>query len=281
MGRKRTRRQPVLTLTETNSVVDDRLEIPPTDAGYAESPDTVEAWALDANQQALNDKGEYVQVICERDFEPIRVFNLNNGHKSNVAVRNVETIASQKHDEELAFMEEKKSKNSQMLWLGIIAAIVALTFALVVLISMKGGLSCSPELVTALAFPSFGKIFWTLRKKGKEEEEPNALVFRDEDWGYGETYVAKPPHDSRLRKYKGLPLHILNVNEQGDYTPIAIPADIKPGRSPKDLWGALNCEKEVNEIYGMSDSTTEKIKLGVFVALTIVLVVVIFFIVMG
>ncbi len=282
MGKKRSRRQPVLILTETNSVVDDVLEVPPTDAGYAESPDTVEAWALDANQQALNQKGEYVQVICERSFEPIRVFNLNNGHKSDTIVHNVDTIASQKHDEELSFMEEKKSKSSQMLWLGIIGAIIALTFALVVLSSMKGGVSCSPG-VTAMGLPSMAMVLRRLKKKDKDEKEPNSLVFRDKDWGFNETFVeAKDiPHDSRLRKYRGLPLHILNLDEEGDYSAIGIPAEIKKNKSPKDLWQSLNCEKEVNETYGMSDSVTEKIKLGVFVALIIVLTIVIFFIVMG
>lgn len=134
MGKGRSGRQDVLILTETNSIVDDRLN---AEIGYAMSPDTVEAWALDSNQQAIDEEtGNIVQVICERTYEPLIVFDLESQSGKSVVGKNVEAIASQKEDEEMAFMEQKKSRINMLLWIGIIATIFSLTISIIVLKSI-------------------------------------------------------------------------------------------------------------------------------------------------
>ena len=131
MGKGRSRRQDVFILTETNSIAGDRFE---TEVGYAVSPETVEAWALDRNQQGIDEEtGNIVQTLSERSYKPLVVFDLDSEDSSKLAVKNVNTISSQQEDEEMALMERKKSKQSMLLWIGIVATIFALTISIMVL----------------------------------------------------------------------------------------------------------------------------------------------------
>src|SRR4030042_3608193 len=108
MGKKRSSRLNACILTEANSVDDVELE---GDVAHAESPKELRAWGLDSTQQVRDEKtGRSIQVISERSFKPITIFS-GGGESAQVVGKNVTTISSQTEDEELVFLEEKKSKD--------------------------------------------------------------------------------------------------------------------------------------------------------------------------
>lgn len=296
MGRRQ-RRQDVLILTETNSVAESRLE---TEIGYAVSPDTVEAWGLNANQQAIDrrkkPKGD-IQVICERSFKPIQVFNLEGGNKDDAVIgSNVNTIAAQKEDEALTFLEQKGAKRDWLLIiLGVIAGILAI--AALIKVSMGGGMSCGPPspLMAAplarigipkrergqapqpepetdpirqtetLAIAKGWQRMKTKRNGHKKPRYPNCLLFRDFNRSMIEIHLPPryAPRDSRPLEYKGHPTYLINVSRTGKLSAISVPARIEQNETPKDLYMALNCEMEIDAIYGMESSTWQKVKFGI------------------
>lgn len=303
MGKRRQGRQDVLILTETNSVVGQKLK---AEVAYAVSPDTVEAWALDANQQAIAEKSKrFVQVICERTYKPVPVFNLNEKDDGTVG-KNVNTIAQQKEDEELAFVEQHEAKDRRLVWVGIIVLILALTLGAIVLNRMGGAnLSCSSPLpyasnglpialamaaaVTTKERPaekteedteetpaSNGKRRWPWGKR--DTVEYNAVVFEDKTRAYGPRLVPKSkiPDGSMPREYKGHRYYILNLNKEGKYTDIRVPREYGANESPKDLYIALHCEKEVNAVWQLAASLWDKISLTFFYVLAGGLLIVIF-----
>lgn len=116
----------------------------------------------------------------------------------------------------------------------------------------------------------------------------------------------KLPANSFERNYYGEWIHVLGLDLSGKLWPIGI-EEAKPvkdesetsgsedtgneskskkdnhsnGRNhlPTDLYMAKHCATEVEEVYGISMPLTEKIKLGIFVGLCILITVVIFLIV--
>lgn len=135
MGKSHSRRQDVTLLTETNCVEDKQLEC---GIVHAESPKELEAWGLDSNQQAKDERtGRYFQVVSSRSYIPLQIYRSDN-KAPQVVGSNVTTIASQTEDEEMIFLEERQTRDSRVLWFGIIAALFAVVISLVVLLNMMG-----------------------------------------------------------------------------------------------------------------------------------------------
>jgi hypothetical protein len=133
MGKRHSSRQDVCILSETGDIDDMRLELD-SEEGYVASPDTLEAWELDFNQQCIDAKtGRFVQIISNRHRKPLKIFK----ERSTLKGSTTDTIASRKQDEELAFMNALREKNKMLLWVGIIAALFAVVISIVVLVTLK------------------------------------------------------------------------------------------------------------------------------------------------
>ena len=126
MEKSRQGRQDAKLLTETNDVVDMKLD---AEIGYAASPD-LEAWILNKSQQAINlETGRFVQLISERDCKPIDVFrNIESTIETNIKI-----IAHESQNRERTVVDEEgEIKDSRLLWLLIIASLVLLAFLVVI-----------------------------------------------------------------------------------------------------------------------------------------------------
>ena len=126
----RSGRQDVCILTETGDIDDVRLE---ADVNYATRPDEIQAFVLDYNQQAKDEKtGRYVQTVSELSKRPLKVFR-------NVPVlpdQDTDTIADQKWDEAQAFRDHYHQKNSLLMWFAILAIMFALVISIMVLVRL-------------------------------------------------------------------------------------------------------------------------------------------------
>lgn len=129
-------KQQVKSLTEWGSIEDRELEV---ERRYATSPKTLEAWGLDRLQQCRDSKsGNLCQVISDVSYIPITLFP--TGDKKDTTVRkNIDQIASDAVDEELAFMEEKRDRNRKLLFIGIIAAMLTLGVLILIFLQVKSG----------------------------------------------------------------------------------------------------------------------------------------------
>ena len=104
------------------------------DVLYVSSPPTTEAWELDPNQQAQNEKtGEYTQFVTGTNRKPLKIYK----NVPEQETKPLQTIAGQKFDEYFSYIEEKNQKQSMLLWIGIITAIIAVTIGVVVLLNMS------------------------------------------------------------------------------------------------------------------------------------------------
>ncbi len=124
--------------------------------------------------------------------------------------------------------------------------------------------------------------------KGKLPEIliPNAMVIDEQT--KSRIFVYVPPEDIPFdsfekkysgfqRKYNGLYLHLLRLDRECNYTPLPR-AKTEKGRSPIDLYTNMHCALEVEETYGLSMPTTEKIKWGIFITLIIGIIITVFLI---
>lgn len=128
MGKRHSSRQDVLLLTETGDMIDGKLDVE-DGSNHVASPDTLQAWELDYGQQCKDRRGRFCQVISDRSKKPLQVYKERHVLKG----QSTEVIASQKQDEELAFLNTYKERNKMILWVGIIAALIAVVISIVVL----------------------------------------------------------------------------------------------------------------------------------------------------
>ena len=136
MGKRHSRRQDVCILTESNSVDDAKLD---SGVVHAEDPDSAVAWLLDSQQQFKDEyNGRWHQVISDLSFKPIVIFD-SIADKRGTVDKNITTISKQTEDEEMVFLDRRKSKDGRLLWLGICLAMLTLTVCIVVLLNMQGG----------------------------------------------------------------------------------------------------------------------------------------------
>lgn len=111
----------------------------------------------------------------------------------------------------------------------------------------------------------------------KRVKRPNAMIvvenLKKRIFRYiPEKYI---PSNSFEQEYEGKWLHILGLDMEGKFWPIERPKPAE-GRMPTDLYMAKHCADEVEEVYGLSMSFTEKIKIGVLVGLCFGILIVIF-----
>lgn len=114
-------------MAETNSVKDDRLE-----AGtlHAESPETLEAWGLYADQQCKDEfTDEYVQFISSTHCKPLKVYE----NFPNLGDVDTEIISARDVDEELIYIDQGRKSGGMMLWVGICLALATLTVCIIAL----------------------------------------------------------------------------------------------------------------------------------------------------
>lgn len=120
----------------------------------------------------------------------------------------------------------------------------------------------------------FGKI-----KARKRRKKPNSMIVVEKTKKRIFRYVPEKyiPTNSFEKDYKGRWLHILGLDLDSKFWPIEGLKAVE-GRMPTDLFMAKHCAEEVNEVYGLSMSTTEKIKIGILVGLCFGILVVLFLI---
>ncbi|MBA7613516.1 hypothetical protein ES703_20767 [subsurface metagenome] len=121
-----------------------------------------------------------------------------------------------------------------------------------------------------------------LTNKNHRRKLPNAMIVveRTKKRVFRYVPVKYIPSNSFVKLYGGAWMHILGLSKDGKFWPIER-AEAIEGRMPTDLYMAKNCADEVNDVYGMSLPTIEKIKISVFVGLCVAILVVIFLMVFG
>lgn len=124
------------------------------------------------------------------------------------------------------------------------------------------------------------KLNFNFGKKRQIPEDANCMVIDNmtRKRRFSTITADKIPSDSFEKDYYGKRLHLLGLTRDGNYYTIR-PRKNEEGKTPTDLWVALHCALEVQDVYGLSSPLTEKIKLGVFVAIIIVIVSLTFLIV--
>ncbi len=112
-----------------------------------------------------------------------------------------------------------------------------------------------------------------------KKKAPNAMIIVERTRKRIFRYVSEKciPSDSFEKDFKGKWIHVLGCDLMGKLWPLEMPPVVE-GRMPTDLFMAKHCAEEVNEVYGLSNPLTEKIKLGILVGLCIAILIVIFLI---
>jgi len=111
----------VKIFTEDNGVSDGELEV---NHRHATSPRDLAAWGLSRTQQVIDRAtGAYCQFISTVSYQPLRLFpGLSDENES----KNIDEIAAEAVDDELAYVDERKRKGRLTLYVGIIAVIFAI-----------------------------------------------------------------------------------------------------------------------------------------------------------
>lgn len=127
-------KQDVFLMAENNSVGDGQLD---TGIIHIESMDTGESWKLDPMQQCRDSMtGRYVQYIGNSHYDPIKIYRSVDGYQpTNDAVITRQTV-----NREIGFTanETQKNRDGQLLWLGIIVAMLTFTVCVIGLIAVLG-----------------------------------------------------------------------------------------------------------------------------------------------
>lgn len=105
------------------------------------------------------------------------------------------------------------------------------------------------------------------------------IVEQTQERTYPRIAKSMVPSDSLERKYRGQPYHLLGLDMDKKLWAIEPDNELKKNESPKDCFIALQYEKEVSAIYSLSEGMIEKIKIGLFIALCIVELIVLFLII--
>lgn len=260
--------------TGDNRIEDLKLEAYIT---HLESPKTAEAWAMNPRQQCKDEKtGNYIQFLSPISYKPLKIYRNSNGNKESKVEDNVAVISAQTEDEEMAFLENRQHKDSRLLWLGIILAAVALTFLIAIwmILSNRNSEPATALLLFALPFVP--------RKNKKEEpsidelqKDANAMIIDEKKKKriFRHLEDNEIPQDSFEKKYKGEIYHFLGKDLEEKYWVIDTMPEMVIGQAPIDLYIAKHCAEEVAEVFGLSASWRERIKIGVFVVLIILIVI--------
>ncbi len=125
-------KQAIYKVTAQGRVEHEKLEVGTL---CCANPDKFEAWELDYNQQAKDEEtGGFIQFVSSLNKKPLKIYRNIPQSESHTTRQ----IAMQQFDEQLTTLLEKSSKNSMLLWLGIILVLLLLIIGLVVLSNMNG-----------------------------------------------------------------------------------------------------------------------------------------------
>lgn len=121
------------------------------------------------------------------------------------------------------------------------------------------------------------KINGKRNKVKRRRQRPNAMIIVENRKMRIFRYVNPKhiPSNSFEKDYKGHWMHLLGLDTGGHFWPIESLSP-KEKRMPTDLFMAKNCAEEVNEVFGMSMSTSTKIGIGLLVFLCFGILIVIF-----
>lgn len=123
-----TRKQEVLIATEDGRIVHDTLEV---EKGYAVCHKTLEAWALDSENQVKEHRSKALfQVLTERDIAPIC---LNGKSNIQLAQNTLNKINELIVDQEMAKIQKKSAKNKIVWGLVLIAVLFAISVMVMIL----------------------------------------------------------------------------------------------------------------------------------------------------
>ena len=111
---------------------------------------------------------------------------------------------------------------------------------------------------------------------------PNAIIVVERTKKRILRYVPEKhiPQDSFMKLYNKKWYHLLGLDLSGALWPITAPK-AEDAKSPIDLFTAVHCATEVNEVYGQGVPTIEKVKLGIFIGIVAICGVLIFFKIVG
>lgn len=102
------------------------------------SPDSIidyknnRAWEMCYPQQCEDENGKIIQVLSEITQTPIQIYK----KRPLPAPSTSSDVFNRKVKEGLSTIEHSKNKNSMVLWVGIVAALIAVTITAVVLTSL-------------------------------------------------------------------------------------------------------------------------------------------------
>lgn len=251
--------QLVKVFTEFNTVEDEKLEI---DRRYMANDKAMEAWALNQAQQVENRKGEYVQYICENDCEPLELWpEKDKQDKGKIDRNEIDAIQSEAVDEELAFIDKRKKKNRQLVFIGIIACMMFLTLSIIVLILVTR--SDSGIQIPGMAMiPLFGFVNKLMAlNKVDDKPVPNANI-ADIKKGEITEYIEGRdiPAGARRKYYRGGQYYFLSRDAQGVLRNIEPRKANKNTISQKELYQVTRCP-HIQFVFGMPDTIWDKVSL--------------------
>ena len=128
----RNKKQETVIVTAKGIAEHDKLEVGTL---CIASPDTFEAYELDYNQQARNEKtGQFTQFVSSLNKKPLKIFENRKQSRS----QSTRSIAAQQFDEKLVQIHKGQQKQSMLLWLGIIILALIIIIGLVIFFNMRG-----------------------------------------------------------------------------------------------------------------------------------------------
>lgn len=116
--------------------------------------------------------------------------------------------------------------------------------------------------------------------KNRGKREPNAMIVVESTKKRIFRYVPPQyiPSSSFEKLHDKKWLHVLGLDSKGQFWPIEC-SGATEGRMPTDLYMAIHCADEVEEVYGISMPTLNKIQIGIIVGCIIASLIVLFLIV--
>lgn len=116
------RAQGFMILTEDGRIVDEQLMVL---KGCAENESTMEAWPVEFSNQVKDPELGFMQVVSERDVNPIPLWHENSKEWSDDTITK---IAEAETDSELQDIERKAAENKQF-WI-VLCIVVTLCIAI-------------------------------------------------------------------------------------------------------------------------------------------------------
>lgn len=303
MGKRRNGARRNVLLLAGDDIVELQLD---TEPGYIVSPDSLEAWEEDINQQFHDRRGRNTQVISELQKRPLKIYQ----DKPENTGPGTAVLASRKQDEELSFTSKRKEKNKLLTWVAVIVAMLTVTLSALALMKYKDSREepaafIVPYINVAVVSSMADKkrdfsiryrltnILSKIRSDGhleieeesslhelneKEDEQVQCVVLPEKTGEVEYPVISSKliPHEANLRRYRGGPCYLLGLNLDDKLFAIEPTEGGKEGESPKDCYEALECEKEVDAVYSLSEGILEKIKIGLIVGFGVAELIIIF-----